>query len=448
MQTDELREFLVRMAEESREPTGVPPKLGRRAARRRARTVLVGIVVAALLGYGGFSGVHALTRGGTTRPAATTNCSWNVVDSPNRALDRFDNGLHAVTVVSDDDAWAVGWYTERQEGGAGGPLLLHWDGTAWNQTDVPAMDGRPYIQGVAAISSHDVWAVGYREGIGPSTEGPKPLALHWDGAAWTMVPAADPGTLYSGFTAVAGTSSDDVWAVGFTATGEKGGTLAEHWDGSTWTVLDTPSPPPDPLTSLPYPRLDAVTAIAPDDVWAAGARENVAPMKGSNTLVLHWDGDRWSVVPTPDVPSKNGTPVDRLVAVSASGPDDVWAAGSYAVDPDQTHVPTDRVLVLHWDGTGWTVADTPPTAERAWAEGIAATSPSAVSVVGGLWTGQATQPLVERWDGARWTILEPPVDGWGLLSGAQATPSGDLWGVGNRTTTEGTVGRTLTMRCS
>src|SRR5207249_10395357 len=161
-----------------------------------------------------------------------------------------------------------------------------------------------------------------------------------------------------------------------------------------------------------------------------------APMKGTNTLVLHWDGAQWSVVPSPDVPSRNGTPLDRLVAVSANGPDDVWAGGSYAINSDQTQVPTDRVLVLHWDGTRWTVADTPPpTAERAWAEGIVATSPDAVSVVGGLWTGQATQPLVERWDGARWTILEPPVDGWGSLSGAAAMPSGDLWAVGNRTGT-------------
>src|SRR5439155_22083426 len=108
---------------------------------------------------------------------------------------------------------------------------------------------------------------------------------------------------------------------------------------------------------------------------------------------------------------------------------------------------TDRVLVLHWDGRVWSVADTPTTSERSWAEGVVSVSPDSVMVVGGRWTGVASQPLAERWDGERWSLEAPFVDGWGSLSGVAATPSGDLWAVGNRTTDQ-SVGTTLVMRCS
>ena len=445
MQTDEIRRFLERMAADAREPSSVPPKLGRRALRRRARTVIAGIMALGLIGFGSVAGVHAFTAGKAV-PAAVVPCSWNVVDSPNHEVAKYDNSLQDVAAISDEDVWAVGSYAQRNEGGFEAPLLLHWDGTSWSESDAPPMEGRPYLQGVTAISSDDVWAVGYREGVGPDTQGPLPLALHWDGSRWSMVPVADSGTPYSGFTSVAGTASDDVWAVGFTSTGEKGGTLAEHWDGTAWTVVSTPNPPPDPLTSLPYPRLDGVTAISADDVWAVGARENVAPMQGSNTLALHWDGERWSVVPSPDVPSLDGPPVDMLVGVSASGPDDVWAVGSYALHPD-TNLPSDRTLVLHWDGDAWKVVDTPSIDGRNWAEGVASLSPTSVSVVGGRWTGEAAQPLVERWDGKTWSALDEPVQGWASLSGVAASPSGDLWAVGNRTMDQNT-GTTLVMRCS
>ena len=46
---------------------------------------------------------------------------------------------------------------------------------------------------------------------------------------------------------------------------------------------------------------------------------------GSTTLVLRWDGSHWRVVPSPNA----GTSVNTLNAVFALSPANVWAAGDY-----------------------------------------------------------------------------------------------------------------------
>ncbi|MBA2391286.1 MAG: hypothetical protein H0V70_00895, partial [Ktedonobacteraceae bacterium] len=43
-----------------------------------------------------------------------------------------------------------------------------------------------------------------------------------------------------------------------------------HWDGIVWSVIPTPA-----ITQgtgdLPHDELDSVTAISPNDIWAAGS---------------------------------------------------------------------------------------------------------------------------------------------------------------------------------
>jgi hypothetical protein len=94
------------------------------------------------------------------------------------------------------------------------------------------------------------------------------------------------------------------------------------------------------------------------------------------------------------------TSSDRLLAVSASGPNDVWAVG-YSVDAGVR-----RSLILHYDGAAWSIAPSPnPTAGKT-LYGVKALSPSLVYAVGDsidVNTGRA-HPLVERWDGFTWWI--------------------------------------------
>src|SRR4029453_15298905 len=66
------------------------------------------------------------------------------------------NELRAVDASEPNDVWAVG----RTSSGLGEqPLVLHFDGSEWSDVELPAeIDG--VLNGVAAISPADVWAIG------------------------------------------------------------------------------------------------------------------------------------------------------------------------------------------------------------------------------------------------------------------------------------------------
>lgn len=103
---------------------------------------------------------------------------------------------------------------------------------------------------------------------------------------------------------ISGTSSSDVWAVGYARINGVTAATTHHFDGSAWTAV------PNPGTSG---ALYGVSAIAPDDVWAVGAEGSFAPQ---GQLVLHWDGSTWTKVPF----AIEGCPAyDYLYDVAADG---------------------------------------------------------------------------------------------------------------------------------
>lgn len=55
-------------------------------------------------------------------------------------------------------------------------------GGEWSPRPTPGVSGNHLI-GLAAVSRHDVWAVGQRNGVGADV----PLVEHWNGHAWSVV---------------------------------------------------------------------------------------------------------------------------------------------------------------------------------------------------------------------------------------------------------------------
>jgi hypothetical protein len=204
-----------------------------------------------------------------------------------------------------------------------------------------------YLYGVAAISPSDIWAVGiYR----PTPSMGWTLTLHWDGNQWSQVPSPNPhpnGTnFFFGVTAV---STNNVWAVGYTySTGAGTLTLTEHWDGNQWSIV--PSPNPDPFSDY----LFSVSAASSNDVWAVGYYlTTVGGIRYSRTLTEHWNGNQWSVVPSPNI----GTDNNQLTDTTAVSANDVWAVGYYF----DTSVQNLRTLVEHWNGVQWSVVPKCPS---------------------------------------------------------------------------------------
>jgi hypothetical protein len=241
------------------------------------------------------------------------------------------------------DIWAVGSTNNGRD-----THLRHWNGSAWSAVAgatiaLPPSGGRQHrttgLNGVAAISAQDVWAVGKAQYADFSR---RALIEHYNNGSWQLVPGpTDSGSVLNGISAL---GSASLWAVG--AAG--GRTLATHWDGTRWSTAPTPNP------NL-INTLRGVAADSASDVWAVGdaIKSTSDGVSASSTLVERWNGTAWSVVPSPNV----GAGSNVLTGVAARSSTDVWAVGYF--DDVTGTIPVRKTLWLHWDGARWAVVASP-----------------------------------------------------------------------------------------
>src|SRR5215469_16442609 len=107
--------------------------------------------------------------------------NWEVVASPNAGTQA--NSLSSVAAVADNDVWAVGWAWNQQLN-AYQTEIQHWNGANWSLVRSPnATTGYNLLNGVAAVSANNVWAVG-QAATGNTYQ---TLIEHWNGATWSIV---------------------------------------------------------------------------------------------------------------------------------------------------------------------------------------------------------------------------------------------------------------------
>ncbi len=330
-----------------------------------------------------FAGVMA-GPAAAVRQLAPRSCGsgWTVATQP--VPPAGDSELDAVAASSATDAWAVG-HAANAIGGPTHTLIERWDGAAWSVA--PAADGpsstTSTLAGVADRTSTDAWAVGT---FSTPTNLFRTLIERWDGASWSRVPSPNGGhPAGGGLSGVVALATDDAWAVGGFGQGAPGRTMIEHWDGTSWSVVASPNKTSNPNS------LAAVAAVAPNDVWAVGTLSTKAFTH--RTLTLHWDGTSWRRVKSPNVgPNEND-----LLAVAALAADDVWAVGFAGT----------RTLTEHWNGTRWSIVKSPTPGGNADLAGVVAPAADDVWAVGSRVDRptNALHSLVERWDGVRWRVV-------------------------------------------
>ncbi len=348
-----------------------------------------------------------------TPTASATVCgpSFAVIPSANNGSSL--NALHAVVEVAGNDVWSAG---TAFDGTRLQTLIEHWDGSAWTVSPSPNSSTTDNVLfGLAAPAGNDMWAVGYAlAGSGV----PQTLIEHWNGSAWTVSPSPNVGSGANALQAVSARAADDAWAVGTSSTvNGVTQTLIEHWNGSAWTVSASPNQGPGPN------MLQAVTARAVDDVWAVGNFANGTAL--AQTLILHWNGSAWAIVAGPN----SGSGSNLLTGVSAFTATDVWAAGTAY---DATSI--GHSLIEHWNGSAWTVSPSPNVGSGAnTLNAITATGPADVWAVGTYNNpSNIYQGLVEHWDGAAWSVVGSSNAGanYNYLTGVARRDSSDLWTVG------------------
>ncbi|MEO5721020.1 MAG: dockerin type I domain-containing protein [Chthoniobacterales bacterium] len=363
-----------------------------------------------------------------------------MVNSPNPPSS--DVALTGVAPLSGTDVWAVGSYIAAAGGTDGSAssrtLAMHWNGASWTITPTvnPATSGNQ-LKKVIALASNNVWSLG---GDGQS------YTLRWDGANWLHIPLPPINNNGSSNVAtfledIAATSGSDIWLVG-AMDNLNGGTqtLTLHWNGAQW--MQIPNPNIGTRTGGIYSQgLESVVALTPNNVWAVGHyRVGNTP----HTLILHWDGTAWTIVPSPDGPTGDGW----LHSIAAANPNDIWAVGEY----DKVDLTSDaKALALHWDGVAWT-ASVPPNPSPFGVNplhSVVARGPNDFYAAGSWQKGvDGSNTFTVHWDGATWTQVpsdNPAGDGTGenplLDLGRDA--AGGLWAVGKKQSTA--TGPSLTL---
>jgi len=354
--------------------------------------------------------------------AHASGTGWSVAASPNPST--ISNSLQSVAAISTTKVWAVGYSVQgtTKSNMVKRTLIEHYNGTTWQVVASPNVGtGDNVLTGVAVLTGNNVWAVG------SSPTGA--LVLHFNGTRWSLVSAP----LACQFNAVTAISASDMWAVGTLFPR----TCAEHYNGTTWSLV------PTPFMGTSGNTLLGVSASSSRNVWAVGTYcvgSGCDQGGGSfQTLIYHYNGSRWSVVPSPNPSYENQ--LNAVTVISATG---AWAVGNATASSM-----TRSTLILHFDGISWVQVVSPSANDRTSLTGIAAASATDLYAVGSVETPTQAS-VIEHFDGTTWSIVSHPSPGMSNSLNAVAHVPGaalgtaQFWAVGNVSTPSS--GLTLTER--
>jgi hypothetical protein len=244
-----------------------------------------------------------------------------------------------------------------------------------------------------------------------------PGAAHGDrqgAAGWDIVPTQNPVSPASGLADVVALEANDAWGVGefFDPAEAVSRTLIEHWDGEAWSIH------PSPEVGTGYEALDAIDAVSADELWAVGSYHRTR-FASEESLILHRKDGAWAQVIAPGQPGW-----DQITDVSALGPDDVWAVGNGYTGS----------FIIHWDGQAWSEVSGPNVG---WLAAVDARAENDVWIVGQAPNtngqgGTDYRALALHWDGSSWIEVATPSTGHDFndLLDVTARAENDVWAVG------------------
>jgi hypothetical protein len=226
------------------------------------------------------------------------------------------------------------------------------------ETPASMMPG-PRLHGVWAVSADDVFAVGDNGTIVRRT----------DGNDWVAMSSGTTNHLRS----VWGSSSSDVWAGGGSGT-------VLHFDGTSWSPV-----------SAQIPNVDSIWGSSASNVWLVGS-----------TVVLRWNGSSFTKF------GFGGT----LLAVSGTGPNDVWVTG-------------ETTYLHHYIGTSWALV----------MPGIGSSMTAVLALAtNDVWAaGPLPGKETTHYNGIKWTTIktDPVASNAAMFQSMSAQATNDVWGVGN-----------------
>ena len=370
---------------------------------------------------------------------------WSQVSAPKLGNSSSIEQLYGVTCTARTACVAVG---SIGNGNAGTALIESWDGRDWSVTSTlsPTTAQNVQLNAVACLSPSSCTAVGsYNVGTGvqsliESSSGGKwslvssptvrtaefdslfalacpspgrctsvgnfdqnidsnvqplvettaaaPLTVR---SSWAMAPSEDIFAAGDNeLTGVSCVSALYCTAVGFATYGHDASVLVERWDGKAWSLVKSPN-----TKGAQESELGGISCVSPANCVAVGFAGDGAK---TSTLIESWDGQAWSVSPSPNGAASSG---NELASVSCAS-----SASCFAVGFD-VQGGVARTLAEHWNGRTWSVVRSANAGAREdnELEGVSCASAKACIAVGSVSKGRTAKPLAESWDGRTWALL-------------------------------------------
>jgi hypothetical protein len=249
--------------------------------------------------------------------ASAASAGWVVAQAQSISGSNFY--LRSIDSPQRGDVWTVG-YRYTYIGGA-----LEFRTVAEHSTgggsftlvptpDIETAPAQDFLRDVSGSSSMNVWAVGTSSG-GPGPE--TTMIMRWAGSQWTLMTSPNPGQYGNDLEGVAALSSKNVWAVGARQDTFYQSPLALHWNGRNWQAVATPNP----SYCDEHSYLTDISALSSTDIWASGWCES-SIRHADQGYIEHWDGSAWTIQADDVFPAGS-----ELYGVSASDSGNVWAVG-------------------------------------------------------------------------------------------------------------------------
>ena len=197
-----------------------------------------------------------------------------------------------------DNIWVFG-----SMNGLAGTAAFRWNGTSWQQDNLPAGVG---YGSVAVVSATQVWYA-YQSTI-----------WRWNGSSWLSSAAESDVNVAAG-------PGGQVWQAGTARAGGHFVVVTRHWSGTAWRKV-----------RVPHTTVRAVLEVSVGsarDAWIL-----VTERGGDPYRLLHWNGRGWQTIRVPA-----GLATESFNAsVTAVGRDGAWFSGTGL-----------------WTGRRWLRADPP-----------------------------------------------------------------------------------------
>jgi hypothetical protein len=330
---------------------------------------------------------------------------WSLLQTPIPPSTAFAPDVDGVSCSSTRWCVIVGTYVPNSSV-TDVPYAEAWNGRTWSLQQLPSPNMYSVgLNSVSCVSSRACVAVGYYDWLDKRLDSfiEAPLAESWNGTDWTSEPLRSPYAKQGGVLwGVSCTSARACTATGAYSRpyGKWDLPLVERWTGRRWSLENTPNPRPDLFNSTLY----AVSCTSRTACMAVGLRSIASeenPVTGSvpAPLAERWNGQRWSITPSPKVSNI------FLSGVSCVSGSDCLAVGAGAPDGVPLDIGGgDATVAEQWNGTRWAVqhpAQPVRGYESIWLNGVSCPS-KLVCFAGGSWIEmnpyeQISHALVDRW---------------------------------------------------